>query len=216
MHIQFRHVAILAACLTLAGCKFVPTAEKQKQTSINSAQAPDKGFDSKVAALWEAKLLPYMTSKAGAFPEVNAAVKIDANAAGVRFGYKDKGGSAPWTLLATVKGKIVAANTESKAALIDVDSDGDGKADAQIQIGPVIRGTAIRDSLDFVNFNDFTNQIDFAQFGKAFNTHANEKILKTVPRENLVGKSVTAMGAFPLPQGQALPLITPVSIELSP
>ena len=74
----------------------------------------------------------------------------------------------------------------------------------QIQIGPVIRGTAIRDVLDFVKFNDFTNQIDFAQFGKAFNTYINDHVLKPVPRDALVGKTVSAMGAYALPMtGQA-------------
>ena len=33
-----------------------------------------------------------------------------------------------------------------------------------VQIGPAMRGTAIRDALDFVSFNDFTNQIDFARY----------------------------------------------------
>ena len=76
-----------------------------------------------------------------------------------------------------VEGKIVAANTQSRAATIDVDVDGDGKADARVQIGPAMRGTALRDSLDFVQFNEFTNQIDFAQFGKAFNAYADKTVL---------------------------------------
>ena len=41
-----------------------------------------------------------------------------------------------------------------------------------MQIGPAMRGTALRDALDFVSFNDFNNQIDYAQFGKAFNSYA--------------------------------------------
>jgi predicted lipoprotein len=197
--------ASLLALLALAGCKFVPTADKQKQSSLNSAQAPDKGFDAKVAEIWDAKLVPYAKAKAGDFTDVMNAMKADTNEAGAKYGYKEKGGSAPWTLLTTLKGTIVAANTESRAATLDIDHDGDGKADAQIQIGPVIRGTALRDSLDFVNFNDFTNQIDFAQFGKAFNTYANDKILKSFPRDNLVGQSAAVLGAFPLPQGQSCP-----------
>lgn len=208
-------VVSLIACLALAGCKFVPTAEKQQQSSLNSAQTPDKGYDAKAAALWDAKLLPYAKMKAGAFSDVITAMKAEPDEAGARYGYKEKGGSSPWTLMTQLKGKVIAANTESRAATLDVDQDGDGKADAQVQIGPVIRGTALRDALDFVNFNDFTNQIDFAQFGKAFNTYANEKILKSVPRENLVGRTVTILGAFPVPQG-SLPLITPVSIEIAP
>ncbi len=211
-----RLLAVLLACLVLAGCKFVPTAEKHKPASNNSAEAPDKGFDSKVAGMWETKVLPYAKAKAGPFADVTAAITANAHAAGAKYGFKEKGGSAPWTLLSTISGKIVAANTQSRAALIDVDTNGDGTADAQVQIGPVIRGTAIRDSLDFVNFNDFTNQIDFAQFGKAFNTHLNAKVLNTLPRENLVGKQAQVLGAFPLPAGAALPLVTPLMIEVTP
>lgn len=212
-----RKIAAAAlACIALAGCKFIPTAEKNSQASVNSAQAPDKGFDAKVTELWDAKVMPYAAAKAGPFMEVQAAIKADANAAGAKYGYKEKEGSAPWTLLAKIKGKIIAANTESRAATIDVDADGDGRADARIQIGPVIRGTAIRDSLDFVNFNDFTNQIDFAQFGKAFNTLLNGKILGKVGRDSLPGKTAAVLGAFPLPQAGELPLVTPLAIEIKP
>lgn len=212
-----RKLAIAAlACLALAGCKLVPTAEKHKQASVNSAQAPDKGFDAKVAELWDAKVMPYAQVKAGPFTDVQAALKADPNAAGAKYGYKEKEGSAPWTVLTRIDGKIIAANTESRAATIDVDVDGDGKSDARIQIGPVIRGTAIRDSLDFVNFNDFTNQIDFAQFGKAFNTHLNGKILGKLPRDGLPGKTAAVLGAFPLPPAGELPLVTPLAIEIKP
>lgn len=200
--------------LAIAGCKFVPTAEKQKQGSINSAQAPDKGFDAQVAEIWDAKLTPYVTAKAGTFNDVVLAIESNPDQAGAKYGYKEKGGSSPWTVLTKIDGTIVAANTESRAATIDVDTTGDGKPDAQIQIGPVIRGTAIRDSLDFVNFNSFTNQIDFAQFGKAFNTYANEKVLKEISRDALIGKPVKVLGAFAIPQGSSLPLVTPIMIQV--
>ena len=76
------------------------------------------------------------------------AAKIDA--AGQAYGYKEKQSSSPWTVIVKLDGKIVDANTKSTAATLDVDADGDGKADARVQIGPVMRGTALRDSLDFV------------------------------------------------------------------
>ena len=58
-----------------------------------------------------------------------------------------------------------------------------------MQIGPAMRGTALRDALDFVDFNAFTNQIDFAQFGKSFNTYANKTVLSKLPRDGLDGKT---------------------------
>ena len=208
-------VVVLCCCIALlSGCKIIATADKHEASSANSAQAPDKGFDAKVAELWHAKVLPYAQSKAGKLQNVQAAIAVNADEAGAKYGYREKGDSNPWTMLAQIDGKIVAANTESRAATIDVDVDGDGKADVQIQIGPVIRGTAIRDVLDFVSFNDFTNQIDFAQFGKAFNTYANDKVLKSVLRDAMVGKTVSALGAYPLPMSGQLPLATPLKIEV--
>ena len=67
-----------------------------------------------------------------------------------------------------------------------------------MQIGPAMRGTAIRDALDFVSFNDFTNQIDFARFGKAFNPTVNRTVLEKLPRDNLIGRKVTVIGAYAL------------------
>ncbi len=45
------------------------------------------------------------------------------------------------------------------------------------------------------NFNEFTNQIDFAQFGKAFNTHVDKTVtVEAGPQRVLVGKTVKALG----------------------
>ena len=211
-----KRVAFILATLcvaTLSGCKVIPTAEKHKQTSLNSADAPDKNFDAKVGELWPVKLLTYAQAKAGKLQDVQAAIAVNADEAGKKYGFREKQSTGPWTVIAQIDGKIVAANTESRAATIDVDVDGDGIADATVQIGPVLRGTSIRDSLDFVNFNDFTNQIDFAQFGKAFNTYAIENVVKPFPRENLVGKSVSLLGAYQIPQSGQVPLVTPIRIE---
>ena len=115
-----------------------------------------------------------------------------------------------------LEGVIVEANTESRAATIGVDTTGKGKADATVQIGPALRGTAIRDALDFVSFNDFTNQIDFARFGKAFNLYVNHEILEKLPREALVGRKVTVLGAYPFVLDAEPPLVTPVEIIFGP
>ena len=115
-----------------------------------------------------------------------------------------------------IDGVIVGADTESRAATISVDASGQGKTDAIVQIGPAMRGTAIRDALDFVSFNDFTNQIDFAQFGKAFNTYVNRATLEALPRDSLVGRKVSVIGAYPFVSATDTPLVTPVEISIGP
>ncbi|MGO7623894.1 DUF2291 family protein, partial [Rhizobium ruizarguesonis] len=59
-------------------------------------------------------------------------------------------------------------------------------------------------------------QIEWAQFGKAFNEKANTAFLSAVPLEGLVGKTVTAIGAFPLPKSGELPLVTPSELKFGP
>jgi predicted lipoprotein len=132
--------------------------------------------------------------------------------AGAKFGYRPKSGDVPWTFLVKLQGVVVEANTASRAATLSVDTTGKGKTDAIIQIGPAMRGTAIRDALDFVSFSDFTNQIDFARYGKAFNTYVDRQTLAKLPRDSLVGRKVTVVGAYPLTSAADIPLVTPVEI----
>ena len=204
---------LIAALLlaTLAGCKILPTpTEESKAEAAAQAFNPDR----MVEEMWAGKVLPYLQAKAGPFTEVQGAAKADAKAAGEKYGNPKKQANSPWTYVARVDGKIVASNTQSRAATIDVDADGDGKADVRAQIGPAMRGTALRDALDFVDFNTFTNQIDYAQFGKSFNTFANNNVLSKMPREALDGKTVTLLGAYVAGSGDELPLMTPAEAEI--
>jgi predicted lipoprotein len=202
--------AILLACgLALSGCKFVKTADEQKQAAANAFD-PDK----RVAEIWDTKVIPYLEKRAGAFPDVIAEVAKNPDAAGAKYGHREKVGNAPWAYVAKVDGTVVAAETKSRAAYVDVDVSGDRKPDLRVFIGPAIRGTALRDALDFVDFNEFKNQIEWAQFGKSFNIHVNKTVLEKLPRDNLVGKKVTALGAFPLPTAGQLPQFVPAKITI--
>jgi predicted lipoprotein len=202
--------AIVLVCgLALSGCKFVKTADEQKEAAA-SAFDPDK----RVAEIWDSKVLPYLDRKAGNFPDVITQIAANPDAAGQKYGHKEKEGNAPWAYVAKVDGTIVAAETKSRAAYVDVDVNADQKPDVRVSIGPAIRGTALRDTLDFVDFNAFKNQIEWAQFGKSFNIHVNKTVLEQLPRDNLVGKKVEALGAFPLPTTGQLPQFVPAKITI--
>ncbi|GGB01414.1 hypothetical protein GCM10011491_31910 [Brucella endophytica] len=204
-------IILLACGVALSGCKIVKT-----QSAEEAAEARGDNFnaDRSVADIWETKLKPYFAGKTASLDEVMAAASADADAAGAKYGHRENRGDAPWTFMAKLEGTVVAAQTKSRAAYVDVDSNGDGRADARVQIGPTVRGSAIRDSLSFLNFNDFRNQIDWAQFGKALNVRVNEEVLSKLPREDLIGMKIEAQGAFPLPSKGQLPLVTPVSVSL--
>jgi predicted lipoprotein len=209
--------ALLLAAVALTSCRFIATADVPALTNKAEARGaapfdPDKS----VASMWAVKVVPYFEKKAGPFVEVRGLAATSPDAAGAKFGYRAKYEGTPWTLMVRIDGVVVAENTESRAATIDVDVVGQGKPGAVVQIGPAIRGTAIRDALDFVSFNDFTNQIDFAQFGKAFNTYVYHEALEKLPRDSLVGRKVSVLGAYPFVSATDTPLVTPVEIKVGP
>ena len=72
----------------------------------------------------------------------------------------------------------------------------------------------MRDALDFVDFNSFQNQIEWAQFGKSFNIHTNKTLLSKLPRTGLTGQKISAVGAYPLPAKGQLPQLVPVTITI--
>lgn len=191
-------------------------------TSIKKTGAVDEGStggfdpDAMVNAIWDAKVIPYLTTRAGALPDVIALARSNPDEAGGKYGHRAKEGNEPWTYVSTIDGRIVAAETASRAATISVDTKGDGKVAAIVQIGPALRGTALRDCLNFVSFNDFKNQIDYAQFGKAFNQRVAKTVLAQLPRDSLVGRDVKILGAFTLEAGDRLPLVAPAHLMLGP
>jgi predicted lipoprotein len=201
--------------LALGGCKIVATAKKQ---APGADEGTGGGFDPNVMvdAMWDSKVVPYLQAKAGNLPDVLALARANPDEAGHKYGNRAKEGNEPWTFAARIEGRVIAAETASRAATISVDNAGDGKIAAIVQIGPAMRGTALRDALDFVSFNDFKNQIDYAQFGKAFNQHVARTILAQLPRDALVGRKATILGAFSLESGDQPPLVAPAQIALGP
>ncbi|MGG7445448.1 DUF2291 family protein [Kosakonia oryzendophytica] len=69
-----------------------------------------------------------------------------------------------------------------------------------IQLGPVVRGNAIRDATGF-KFEDFTNQVQFAQLSRAYNREA----VKLLPKVDAswAGKPATVLMAVTIRGGKA-------------
>jgi predicted lipoprotein len=85
----------------------------------------------------------------------------------------------------------------------------------QVQIGPAINGTAIRDATGTVKFNDFTNQLEFQEVATELNTLVKNQVLSEVDPATLEGKTVTVTGAFTR-VNPALVSVVPVEFEVAP
>jgi predicted lipoprotein len=97
---------------------------------------------------------------------------------------------------------------------MDVDlAPNDGTLDLKLQVGPVIKGTAIRDSLSFISFDEFENQIEFAKLANTMNKKACESALGTTEVKGMVGKEIEFIGYFTA-DGTEDVLVTPVTITI--
>lgn len=205
---------LLPLVFSVEACQLVKNdAENDNKATVSGSSYGD--MPALVEGIWEDRVVPHLKNSAADFADIRAALKNNLDAAGETFGYRPSSEGSPWNFATRIEGEIVAAKTDTRAATADVDIDGDGRADAVIQLGPVIRGTTVRDVLPFFDFTSFTDQIEFAQLSRALNMKAFDTVLKDLSREDLVGKSVDATGAFTMRKPDDTVLITPVEIEVS-
>lgn len=201
-------LAISAMAPSLAACKVLSIEEDGAATAgAFNATAYAEG-------LWAEKVLPYFTSNAHPLPEVLAAVAADLDAAGGSFGYRPATEGSPWTFIVTGTGTVTGKNTKSRAGTLTVSVDGaNPPAEIAVQIGPVVRGNAVRDALPFVSFKGFTNQLEYADVGKALTALALAAV--TGDSEAISeGQKVTFLGAMNLNTKTDKIVVTAVSLKV--
>jgi predicted lipoprotein len=163
------------------------------------AAVPSGVFDAHeyVARIWDTRVLPALGSKAQPLDVFRDA---RTNAA------------AP----VTFEGVVLEVDTSSRAGVAMLGRTAAGPAEARLMIGPVLRGTALRDALDFIQFTDFTNQIQFAAVADALNDRVLATTLAAAPPASLKGRQVRILGvAWREPGGAgALPLVVPVRLVI--
>ena len=127
-------------------------------------------------------------------------------------------GSRPATArFLTGTGVVTAVDRQSRVGVLRVRVAGPRPATVAIQIGPVIRGTAVRDASPFIQFSDFTNQFDFAAAANALNDHVLQAVIGPLPLDGLVGRTITFVGAIgksPLREDGAIEMV-PVQAALA-
>ena len=204
----------LLAALALPGCKIVKTVAEGEGAA---ALAGEAGDDARIAALldktYEAELLP-LIGKALAVADLRSALAGGLDTAGTAHGNKGSGEGAAWNFAVKGEGKVVEANMTSRARKAMVDVDGDGAADLTLQLGPVIKGTSLRDVAPFYKFGDFRDQIEFAKLARALNDRASGAL--QVPEGDLTGKTISFSGTVDLKAATDPWLVTTVTLTVTP
>jgi len=214
-------IILILCILSFSSCTIVPDdktagekGEKGEKLDIYFV-SDDFQPDEYAQKIWKDKVVPFFMEKSLPIETILPVFQMDQQAAGKKFGYREKAEGSPWNFKVKGSGVILAVNTASRASTIDIDLDpGDGIPDLAVQIGPVLKDSAIRDSLEFISFTDFTNQLEFARLSNALNKIVNKEVIGKLDRENLLGKKVSFWGAFTQLQDSERIRLTPVSIKV--
>ncbi len=214
MKISMLLTIVLTALLPLSGCKLIKTSELRQEAAV-TGQAGD---DDRIAALvndsFETKLVALLNEKAVDFNTLKTAIAANLDDAGKTYGLRVGGAGGSWNFSVRGTAKILDIDRRSKAGVASLDTDGDGKADAGLQIGPVVKGTALRDIAPVYDFSAFRDQIEFAKLGRALNDAA----LKRLPDnfDTLTGRTINFLGAVAMRSATELPMIVPVTADVTP
>jgi predicted lipoprotein len=210
--------ALLAAAMTsalcLTGCKLVKTDEIESKAAATGASGDQARIAVLLSETYDSKLVPELQAKAVELTTLKAAMADGLDGAGEAYGVRAGGAGGSWNFSIKGTGNIVEENRKSKAGVALIDTDGDGQADGRLQLGPVVKGTALRDFVpDLYDFSSFRDQIEFARLGRAL----NKKAVGSFPdaEVGLSGKTVTFVGAAAIRSAKDLPLIIPVIVEVT-
>ena len=207
------HTTILAASvLCLCGFTIVWDSEKTAGEGAAVAATDETRMAAYAEEAWEPKVMPEIASHVVPLTDLRAAMASDPDAAGEQYGFPRDGETSPWNFAVSGEGKIVEAKLKSRAAKLQVDTDGDGKGDVTVQLGPIIRGTALRDAMPFIVFTDFRDQIEFAKLARAMNDRASAGLEK--PEGDVVGEEVSFTGVFTLRAAGDTPEIVPTELTM--
>ena len=207
--------AVLLLAGGLAAC--VPwtvrpiSAQKQPQAGTPVQVSPAAYVDS----IWAGKLIPAVMSSAVDARKLLTAMAASPADAIARHGRREP--NAPAYFIVKGTGVVTAVDTRSRVglALVDV-APFDRRPDVSIQIGPVLRGTSLRDATGIVRFSDFVNQLQFADAGNELNSRVLKTVLEPLDLIRLKGRTITFAGTLAAQERSDPPLseLVPVTLTL--
>jgi predicted lipoprotein len=160
---------------------------------------------------YESEVVPTITDNAVEITELLPQVIDDPDAAGEQYGHR-AGVSSPYAY--PVSGEGVAGKVDGTLLPLTIDGLPDD-VQVMLQIGPAINGTALRDATGLVDFNDFLNQIEYANAATELNNKVKSDVLADFDAAAAEGKTVRFVGAFAYGSNPAVIQVTPVELEVT-
>ncbi len=143
----------MAAVMVLSGCRIV------SQKELAALQSPVNPHLAKAGAIYHEQMVPQVMKSA--VPLANLIAQIeqakDFDTACQQLGYRAQP-EFPCHFSTQVSGEIVAINTQSRSGRLTLKLATGPIESVEVQIGPVYRGTVLRDSYRGLGYGDFNDQ----------------------------------------------------------
>jgi len=194
-------IVIIIASLNVKVVSLDDVAAENAAREFNPVAFVDENFDSVIVPHIEEEAIDLATLLAD----------LEAGAEESEFG-NTSGASSAYAFPVT----FTAVAGELKAPILPVTVEGVPEGTTvQIQVGPAVSGTALRDVTGTVDFNDFANQLDYQNAAGELNNRVKTEVLEQFDAAAAQGKTIVVTGAF-LRVNPSLVSVVPISIEVLP
>lgn len=174
-------------------------------------------FDPTTAAqnFWQQHHESYFSQNAVDLATLVAEAGGDYTSVAGKYGHYSMGDSGELSFIVKGSGTIDTVKNKLRSGYISFIPDGfdPGTVSYRIQIGPVFKNSAVRDTISLISYRDYKNQIEWAQVSVAFHDLISREILAPLNFDGTEGRKIEYIGCFTVGRpGQVL--ITPVSLTL--
>lgn len=157
--------------------------------------------------VYAARIDPYVRQEAIPLAELVEALELGA----AESDYGNTPGTASSFSFAV---SLDGSGVELKGPVLRLDVEGiDPEITVQLQVGPALNGTALRDVTGTISFNEFTNQLEYQQIGTELNNIVRSSVLTGLDVESLAGKQLRITGAYTRVNPKLISIV-PTSIEV--
>ncbi len=199
--------AVLAVSAT--GCaKVVKIGEEGALTGKLEFNAGDS-----VSGLWE-EAKANIEEKAVELSDFLTEADGDLKSLADKYGKYSMGTSGSISYAVRGTGTVMEVNQEKKAGFMTVKLDGyDGPETIKIQIGSIYKGSSTRDTLDIIDYGNYTNQEEWAAVSQELHSKIDTDVVQAADPASLSGKTIAFVGTFTAESNDEL-LITAVQLEV--